>query len=149
MGGSIHCITTDKTGTTVAIAYGPDIALVEQHTICESSTILPLRDQHSTIASWTNTRTLPEPPSLPGLDEELPTPSACALHFLDGGKLLVVSYVDHGIVYDSSGPLPNHSNLPLMNAVHRCWDVHSMELKWQITPRACNMYVCVSSVDCG
>lgn len=60
---------------------------------------LPTANRQSTTASWTNAQTLPEPPSLPGLDEELPTPSACALHFIDDGKLLVVSYVDHGIVY--------------------------------------------------
>ena len=35
LGGSIHSIATDKTGTRVAISYGPDVALVEQHTICE------------------------------------------------------------------------------------------------------------------
>ena len=51
-------------------------------------------------AVWTNARNLPEPPSLPGLDEELPVPTACALHFIEDGKSLMVSYVDHGIVYE-------------------------------------------------
>lgn len=56
-------------------------------------------DQELPVATWNNARTLPEPPSFAGLDEELPVPAACALHFLDDSKSLVVSYVDHGIVY--------------------------------------------------
>jgi hypothetical protein len=52
----------------------------------------------TTKAVWTNANNLPELPSLPGLDEELPEPTACSLHFIKGGRLLVVSYVDHGIV---------------------------------------------------
>ncbi|KAF9783286.1 WD40-repeat-containing domain protein [Thelephora terrestris] len=110
MGGSIHCIASDKTGTRVALSYGSDVAVVEQHT----------------ISVWTNANNLPEPPSLPGLDEELPEPTACSLHFIEGGRLLVVSYVDHGIV---------------------CWDVDSMEIKWQITPRTCNIASSAVSPD--
>ena len=85
----------------------------------------------------------------PGLDEELPSPSACALHFLNGGKSLVVSYIDHGIVYDSSRLLSDYLSVRLMNAIYRCWDVDSLELKWQITPRTCNMYVRTALVDCS
>jgi len=51
------------------------------------------------IASWTRPRKLPEPPSLPGLDEQLPVPIASSLHFIDDGKVLIVAYSDHGIVY--------------------------------------------------
>lgn len=57
-------------------------------------------DQLTATAVWTNARNLPEPPSLPGLDEELPAPTACALHFIENGKSLMVSYIDHGIVYE-------------------------------------------------
>lgn len=52
----------------------------------------------TTTAVWTNARNLPKPPSLPGLDEELPDLIGCSLHFIEDGKSLVVSYVDHGIV---------------------------------------------------
>src|SRR5882757_1604979 len=53
------------------------------------------------IASWTNAQKLPEPPSPPGLDEQLPVSTASSLHFIDDGKALIVSYSDHGIVYET------------------------------------------------
>jgi len=99
MGGSIHCIATDETGTKVALSYGSDIAIVEQYTICTPDHPPPHTMAELTMtAAWTNARNLPEPPSLPGLDEELPAPTACSLRFIENGKLLMVSYVDHGIV---------------------------------------------------
>ena len=52
----------------------------------------------TTTAVWMNPRNLPEPPSLPGVDEELPNPTACSLHFVEDGKSLIVSYFDHGIM---------------------------------------------------
>ena len=99
MGGSIHCIASDETGTKIALSYGSDIAVVEQHAICKPTLPPPgMIAEVTTIAVWTNTRNLPEPPSLPGLDEELPAPTACSLRFIENGMSLVVSYVDHGIV---------------------------------------------------
>ena len=100
MGGPIHYITSDKTGTKVALSYGSDIAIVEQHTICELDFTPTRHDpiELITTAVWTNTRNLPEPPPLPGLDEELPAPAACSLHFIENGRSLVVSYVDHRIM---------------------------------------------------
>lgn len=35
MGGPIHCISSDVTGTKVALSYGSDIAIMEQYTICK------------------------------------------------------------------------------------------------------------------
>ncbi|KAF9652253.1 YVTN repeat-like/Quino protein amine dehydrogenase [Thelephora ganbajun] len=120
MGGPIHCIASDGTGMRVALSYGSDIAIVEQYA----------------ISVWTNARNLPEPPSLPGLDEELPAPIACSLHFTEDGKLLVVSYVDHGIMQVTL-------HVPFID----CWDIDSMELKWQITPRTCNIASSALSPD--
>ena len=36
MGGPIHYIALDETGTKLALSYGSDVAVVEQHTICRS-----------------------------------------------------------------------------------------------------------------
>ena len=36
MGSPVHRITIDKTGTKIAIAYGNDVLLVDQNTLCES-----------------------------------------------------------------------------------------------------------------
>jgi hypothetical protein len=43
---------------------------------------------------------VPDPPSLPGLDENevLPPPLVRSLHFIDGGRMLVAAYLDHGFV---------------------------------------------------
>lgn len=35
MGGPIHNLALDKAGTRVALSYGSDVAVVEQHAICE------------------------------------------------------------------------------------------------------------------
>ena len=37
MGGPIHYITSDGTGTKIALAYGTDIAIMEQYAICALS----------------------------------------------------------------------------------------------------------------
>jgi len=99
MGGPIHSIASDGTGTKVAFSYGSDVAFVEQYAICKWSLILPTTTAKlTTTAVWMNPRNLPQPPSFPGLDETLPDPIACSLHFIEDGKSLMVSYVDHGIV---------------------------------------------------
>ena len=99
MGDSINCIAIDETGVKVALSYGSNVAIVEQYAVCESNFMLLVAIAESTtIAVWTNPRNLSEPPSLPGVDEELPNPTACSLHFVEGGRALIVSYIDHGIV---------------------------------------------------
>lgn len=35
MNGPIHCIASDWTGIKVALAYGFEIAIMEQYAICE------------------------------------------------------------------------------------------------------------------
>ena len=44
MSGPIHCIASDGTGTKVALAYGSDIAILEQYAICELGFTLILCD---------------------------------------------------------------------------------------------------------
>lgn len=39
MGGPIHCIALDGTGTKVALSYGSDVAVIQQQTICEPNII--------------------------------------------------------------------------------------------------------------
>jgi WD40 repeat protein len=138
MDGPVHRIGIDKMGTKIAIAYGREVAVFEQNTLCEFSVngsdtgrdlIVPQ------IASWDNARKLPEPPSHAGFDEQLPAPIASSLHFADDGKVLIVSYSDHGIMYGI--PSVSHSLLTLPRV--SCWDLSSLESKWHITPRACNM----------
>lgn len=98
MGGPIHSIASDGTGTKVAFSYGSDVAVVEQYAICELSFLSPMTMvKLTTTAVWTNPRNLPRPPSFPGLDETLPDAIACSLHFIENGKSLMVTYVDHGI----------------------------------------------------
>ena len=136
MDGQVHRITIDTTGTKIAIAYGMEVAVLDQNTLCEPSCKFPGRQLTCyTIASWTNARHLPEPPSLPGLNEQLPTPTANSLHFINGGKVLIISYSDHGIVYGGSLVLRLDSNECCIS----CWDTDSLGVKWHITPRACSM----------
>ena len=40
MGGPVHCITSDRTGTKVALSCGSDVVVVEQYAICELNFIL-------------------------------------------------------------------------------------------------------------
>ena len=37
MGGQVHRITVDTTGTKVAIAYGTEVVVLDQNTLCEFS----------------------------------------------------------------------------------------------------------------
>ena len=138
MGGQVHRITIDKTGTKIAIAYGVEVVVLDQNTLCESSADFSGARRQPTCcatASWTNARNLPDPPSLPGLDEQLPTPTANSLHFINEGKALIVSYSDHGIVYEGS-LLPRFDS---NECCISCWDTDSLGVKWHITPRACSM----------
>ncbi len=49
-------------------------------------------------ATWERTRLLPDPPKFPELDGELPEPMARSLHFLGDGDILLVAYLDHGVM---------------------------------------------------
>lgn len=60
----------------------------------------PILTEAAILAVWTNMRTLPSPPSFDNLKEKLPSPSARSLHFLKEQDSLLVSYLEHGIVYD-------------------------------------------------
>lgn len=46
MGGPVHCITSDKTGTNVALSYGSDVAVVKQYAICKPD-LLPVGARNS------------------------------------------------------------------------------------------------------
>lgn len=37
MDGPVHRITVDTTGTKIAIAYGREVVVLDQNTICEST----------------------------------------------------------------------------------------------------------------
>ena len=43
-------------------------------------------------------RLLPDPPKFPELEGELPEPMARSLHFLGGGDVLLITYMDHGVM---------------------------------------------------
>jgi hypothetical protein len=47
---------------------------------------------------WETTRLLPDPPRFPELEGELPEPMAHSLYFLGGGDVLLVIYMDHGVM---------------------------------------------------
>ena len=49
-------------------------------------------------ATWERILLLPDPPKFPELDEELPEPMARSLHFLGNGDVLLVTYLDHGVM---------------------------------------------------
>jgi hypothetical protein len=49
-------------------------------------------------ATWERTQLLPDPPKFPELEGELPEPMACSLHFLGGGDVLLITYMDHGVM---------------------------------------------------
>jgi hypothetical protein len=51
-------------------------------------------------ATWESVSLLPDPPKFPELEGELPEPMARSLHFLgEGGDVLLVMYLDHGVMY--------------------------------------------------
>jgi len=41
MDGPVHQIAIDKTGTKIAIAYGREVVVLEQNTLCMSAVSLP------------------------------------------------------------------------------------------------------------
>ena len=41
MDGPVHRIAVDKTGTRIAIAYGREVIVLEQNTLCKSAASLP------------------------------------------------------------------------------------------------------------
>ncbi|KAH9180277.1 WD40-repeat-containing domain protein [Lactarius sanguifluus] len=98
--GPIHCIV--ENGIWLAVGSGKAIQLVKQ----------------ATIATWECTHLLPDPIKFPELDGELPEPMACSLHFLGGGNLLLVMYLDHGVI---------------------AWNLKTLEIKWRIHPRTCKI----------
>ncbi|KAH9042274.1 hypothetical protein EDB85DRAFT_1886242 [Lactarius pseudohatsudake] len=98
--GPVHCIT--ENGIWLAVGSGKAVQLVKQ----------------ATIATWECTRLLPDPIKFPELDGELPEPMARSLHFLGGGSLLLVMYLDHGVI---------------------AWNLKTLEIKWHIRPRTCKI----------
>ncbi|KAH9022393.1 hypothetical protein EDB83DRAFT_2320333 [Lactarius deliciosus] len=80
--GPVHCIA--ENGIWLAVGSGKVIQLVKQAMISAST--------------WECTCLLPDPIKFPELDGELPEPMACSLHFLSGGNLLLVMYLDHGVM---------------------------------------------------
>ncbi|KAI9443032.1 hypothetical protein H4582DRAFT_2054126 [Lactarius indigo] len=88
--GPVHCIA--ENGIWLAIGSGKAVQLVKQATI--------------------------DPIKFPELDGELPEPMVRSLHFLNGGKLLLVTYLDHGVI---------------------AWNLKTLEIKWRICPRACKI----------
>jgi hypothetical protein len=50
-------------------------------------------------ATWESVSLLPDPPKFPELEGELPEPMARSLHFLGEGNVLLVTYLDHGVMY--------------------------------------------------
>lgn len=49
-------------------------------------------------ATWEVIGLLPDPPKFPELEGELPEPMARSLHFLGGADVLLVTYMDHGVM---------------------------------------------------
>ncbi|KAF8263592.1 hypothetical protein EI94DRAFT_1703854 [Lactarius quietus] len=96
--GPVHCIA--ENGIWLAIGSGKVIQLVKQ----------------ATIATWESTRVLPDPPKFPELEGELPEPMPCSLHFLGTGDVLLVTYMDHGVI---------------------AWNLKTLEIKWCIRPHSC------------
>jgi len=102
MNGAIHCMVFNQEGTIIGIGHGAELSIVRAKTICVSqhpkSTIR--RPDKPLAATWSTVQRIPDPPSLPGLDENevLPPPSVRSLHFIGSGKMLVVAYLDHGFV---------------------------------------------------
>ncbi|KAI9437083.1 hypothetical protein BJY52DRAFT_1196710 [Lactarius psammicola] len=56
--------------------------------------------------------------TFPELEGELPEPIARSLHFLGGGDVLLVTYMDHGVI---------------------AWNLKNLEIKWRIRPRSCKI----------
>ncbi|KAH9015822.1 hypothetical protein EDB85DRAFT_2156360 [Lactarius pseudohatsudake] len=100
MPGPVHCVA--ENGIWLVIGSGKVVQLVKQ----------------ATIATWEITRLLPDPPKFPELEEELPEPIARSLHFLGGGDVLLVTYMDHGVI---------------------AWNLKTLEIKWRIRPRSCKI----------
>ena len=95
--GPIHCIV--ENGIWLAIGLGKVIQLVKQATIGAVSW-LPgnYANPKQFTATWERTRLLPDPPKFPELEGELPEPIVHSLHFLGGGNVLLVTYMDHGVM---------------------------------------------------
>ena len=97
MPGPVHCIA--ENGIWLAIGSGKVVQLVKQATI---GTVFRLPGNHANrrtpTATWERTRLLPDPPKFPELEGELPEPMPRSLHFLGAGDVLLVTYMDHGVM---------------------------------------------------
>ncbi|KAA1480163.1 WD40 repeat-like protein [Dentipellis sp. KUC8613] len=98
--GPIHCFALKD--VDLAVGFGNCVALVK----------------HGAPAAWHTVRTLPQPPTFPELNTSLPRPTARSLQFLPNDNVLIVAYLDHGIV---------------------AWNVSTLGLLWQIRPRGCKI----------
>jgi hypothetical protein len=49
-------------------------------------------------ATWEVIAQLPDPPKFPELEGELPEPMARSLHLLLNDSVLLVTYLDHGVM---------------------------------------------------
>ena len=103
MNGAVHCLVCNQDGTMVGIGHGTELSIVRAKTICMCRHLhqsrIRLADE-PLLATWSTVQHLPDPPPLPGLDgnEALPPPLVRSLHFIDGGRMLVAAYLDHGFV---------------------------------------------------
>ena len=140
MGGPIHCIASDETGTKVALSCGSDVVIVEQYAICELNFTLAHCDGRV------------EPQQLYGRTQET------SLDHRRYQGWMRNSQIQLGALFISSktgsrwwsrtlimGLCKSFCSLSQalapMNIVSSCWDISSLELKWQITPRTCSMCV--------
>lgn len=85
----------------MGIGHGAELSIVRAKTICAYRPLLSnARLEEPLAATWSTVQQVPEPPFLPGLDEnEALAPSlARSLHFINDGKMLIAAYLDHGIV---------------------------------------------------
>ena len=102
MNGAVHCLVSNQGGTMVGIGHGTELSIIQAKTICTCrylrSIVRPADEPFA--ATWSTVQRLPDPPPLPGLEETegLPSPLVRSLHFIDGGKMLIAAYLDHGFV---------------------------------------------------
>lgn len=98
MNTSITTLAFNGQGNLLAIGHGRTVTLADEIALCMFLRPLTLTPLICHIAIWRNIRQLPDPPAFARLEGTLPAPEVRSLHFMGGGKSLLVSYLDHGVV---------------------------------------------------
>lgn len=98
MHAPIHCMAYDGKRRCIAIGAGNEVILFDQ---LGSSEYMYYILNHASVTGinvsdlWKRTVTCKNPPSL----QTSQTPAVpCSIHFLSGGKQLLVTYLEHGFV---------------------------------------------------